>query len=119
MSRSVCTNSSSIVVMSFEKKPMTFILSWCNRDQLGCHRASTGNVQSRRGVPANRQINSIRMPECRAADVGTRRNSSADLMQAPDESVPIGWLIGHAVASLVNEAKEKRPAAPTPAVLRG
>src|SRR5262249_38607870 len=63
-------------------------------------------------VPANRQINSIRMPECHVVDVGTRKNSSADLMQAADESVPIGWLIGHAVASLAYRRRRKGPPAP-------
>src|SRR5437660_9383073 len=51
MSRSACTNRSSIVLMSFEKKPMTFILSWCSRDQLRCNRAFDRQRATRPGVP--------------------------------------------------------------------
>src|ERR1700719_1613980 len=65
MSRSACTNRSSIVLMSFEKKPMTFILSWCSRDQLRCNRAFDRQRATRPGVPRDPRNPHARMPCCR------------------------------------------------------
>src|SRR5215470_1160699 len=73
MSRSVCTNNSSIVLMSFEKKPMTFILSWLSRDQLRCNRAFDRQRATRPGVPRDPYA---RMPGCRPWN--SERNASSE-----------------------------------------
>src|SRR5262245_13933950 len=54
MSRSACTNRSSIVLMSFEKKPMAVhpFFSWCKRrDQLRATAPSISNVRRSQGFP--------------------------------------------------------------------
>src|SRR5438128_1216507 len=93
MSRSVCTNRSFIVLMSFEKKPMAFRPFLVRKSAVRATALSTSNVQRRRGFLRH---HSIRMPECHVADVGTRSTNSAGIRAARrrprvDHPAASGW----------------------------
>src|SRR5262249_12540546 len=64
MSRSVCTNRSSIVLMSFEKKPMTSFLSCLGAAAISfvATALSIGNVQRGQGFPRGLHDPRARMP---------------------------------------------------------
>src|SRR5215467_661064 len=69
MSRSVCTNRSSIVLMSFEKKPMTFIPFLVQPRSASLQprfRSATCNAAG--GSPRASDLT----PECHVPDLGTR-----------------------------------------------
>src|SRR5262245_217927 len=86
MSRSACTNRSSIVLMSFEKKPMasSFLFLVQRARSASCNRAFDQQRAARPGVPYGPP-----MPECHVADLGTwRTNLLPDLTPISQNKSP-------------------------------